>query len=688
MAYRQSGKKEEMAQEIRKAYLMRRRALRKRHLRWVETLYAINGEQHKMLRGDTIVDLAQVRPDDVDNIRVTHNYLFQAHRAMIATALQSEPTPVVALGRPGRDGKQLARACERLLKWMYHDKNFKEAMRQSLSWTFTCGVGFMGVVWDMLADDPTWVPDMDDEGNLVYKTEKTLLRDEAGEIVESEYGTPLTEDVLVPQGGYRYLGDVKFHSVSPFDVFPQQARAWSDVRDVIMRQYMTKDELVEMFGNKAKKLVPDVKTEDFLRFDDYEDPASSNRHEDLVVVLTRYMKPDLKNPDGKYCVMANDIILHEAELPGGMLPIFPVYDHEHPAHLFGESAIYQALNVQRDMNAAEADLKMDRRLHAHPRLIAEQGSLVKGATRVPNVPGAIMEVRGNTKITPHFLQSPPLPSWVERAPERLQRTIQDITGAHGLTQGDQKGIISGRQASVILAADRQKWGPTIRSLAAAVEHTSQLALALWRDHGPVEKTVEVYGPQGTPMDVTVFYRDYITDNVRVRIETSTMMPYNEEIRRQQINEAWQIGAIPDVNMYWKLQRHGEMGRMMGNDEHSRSRARQENDMLDKGSMVNVEQHEDHNAHIDEHLERMRDPTWYSLPEQGRQAYRMHVAQHQTFVENAANPVLNGESQMPGLPQEGGNLNNLAPTMTGAANQGTMPGVSVGQEANFAGGGQQ
>ena len=684
MALKISMKRKEKAQKIREQYIARKNKLRPRHLKWLETLYAVHGDQHRMVRGNHLVDLNGLRENDVDHIRVTHNHLFQSFRAMLASALQGDPTPVVATSRAGRDADQLSRSCERLLRWMYHSKGFREASHSAMSWAFTCGIGFMGVIWDLEADGPTWVPDTDDMGNIVYTTKKEVITDEQGEMVLSPFGTPLTEEVMTPKGRHRLLGDVRFFSPPPFDVFPERVSQWSDVRDIIVRQHVKRDSLVNMFGSKAKDLVADVRSEDFIRFDDYDNPDSPHVKEDLVLVLTRYEKPSLKHPEGVYCVIANDVILHEDALPGGMLPIHPVYDQEHPAHLFGASAIQQALEVQRDLNSAEADLKMDRKLHTHPRLICEQGSLVRGATRVPNVPGAVLEVRPNAKFTPSFLSGPPLPSWVERAPDRMRATIEDITGAHGLSKGDQSGIMSGRQASVVLAADRQKWTPTIKSLATACEHTSSLALGLWKQHGPPEKTIDVYGPIGTPTDVMVFYRDYISDDVRVRIETSTMMPYNEEIRRQQINEAWQIGAIPDVTMYWKLQRHGDMGRILGTDEPSRARAQQENDVLDKGAQVTVEQHEDHAAHVDEHLERMRDPTWYALTEEARQAYRMHVAQHQVFIQNAMNPVLSGASQMPGLPAEGQQLQNLAPTMNGAEGQGSMPGLSLGTEAGMVG----
>jgi hypothetical protein len=304
---------------------------------------------------------------------------------------------------------------------------------------------------------------------------------------------------------------------------------------------------------------------------------------------------------------------------------------------------------------------------------------------VPNIPGAILEVRPNAKFIPSFLSAPPLAPWVERAPDKLKGAIEEITGAHGLSKGDKSGIMSGRQASVVLAADRQKWGPTMRSLSLAVEHTSSLALLLWREHGPISKSIDIFGPTGTPIDLMVFYRDYLADGIRVRVDVSSMLPYNAEIRRQQIQEAWQVGAIPDVQMYWKLMRHSDMGRLLGDDEPSRARAREENDLLDKATMIQVEQHEEHQVHIDEHLERMRDTTWYALDPQARQAYRQHIAQHEMFTQNAQNPVLSGASSMPELPKDGGvQMQNLPPSMTGAAGQTTMPGLSSAQEGGILG----
>ena len=683
--YAQSTKSLNTAQKIKSRYKVLERNMHRKHMEWMETLHAIHGDQYKVIQNGRLVDLSQLSQDDPSSFRVTHNYLFQTFRSMIAVALQNEPQPVVSLVRPGKDSRAMSRAIERLLKYFYIDKEYEESLKAALGWTFTCGTGFMGAMWDSEGADPEWVQDVDSNGNLKYETRKEIMTDEDGNMSFSEYGTPLTEEVLVPKGSYKKMGDVRFIAPSPFDVFPEGGPNWSQVKAVTIRQFEEKQTLVDVYGEKAKTLVADANSSDFVRYDELQSSSIVDRERDLVLVLNYYERPTLKHPEGRRIVVANQQVLHEEDLPGRELPVYPIYDMEHPSSMWGESAIRQALEVQRNLNSAETDLWMSRRMHAQPRLMAEQNSLVDGPTRVPNQPGAILSVRPTARMRPSFLVAPPLPRYVETAPERYQKTIEDIAGAHGVTKGNSKGIMSGRQASVVMAADRSKWGPTIKNMVNAIEKASTLSLHLWRKFGPFERSIEIFGQVGTPEDVMVFYREYIPDQVKVHIETSTMMPYNEEIRRQQINEAWQLGAIKDVGMYWKLQRHGEMGRLLGDDEPSRARARSEMSQLESGQNIPVEMFEDHMAHLDEHLERMRSPEWYKLPEQAKSAFRMHVAQHQAILsgENTQNPVLAGKSQMPSLPGEivapgGGGGLNLAPAMN-AEGQGANPGINPGQE---------
>ena len=197
---KQTNGRKDKAMQIRSDYDLLRRRLNRRHMQWIETMGAIHGEQYRVMMGDQLVDMAKLRPDDVGGFRVTHNFLFQSFRSMVSSALQQEPTPTVALMTPGKDGRQMARACEKLLQYMYFNCEFKDSMRSAISWAFTCGTGFMGCTWDMGSGDPQWVPDTDEFGNLVYESKKELMYDQAGDFVLSPYGTPLTEEVMIPKG--------------------------------------------------------------------------------------------------------------------------------------------------------------------------------------------------------------------------------------------------------------------------------------------------------------------------------------------------------------------------------------------------------------------------------------------------------------------------------------------------------
>ena len=280
--YAQSTKSLNTAQKIKSRYKVLERNMHRKHMEWMETLHAIHGDQYRVIQNGRLVDLSQLSQDDPSSFRVTHNYLFQTFRSMIAVALQNEPQPVVSLVRPGKDSRAMSRAIERLLKYFYIDKEYEESLKAALGWTFTCGTGFMGAMWDSEGADPEWVQDVDSNGNLKYETRKEIMTDEDGNMSFSEYGTPLTEEVLVPKGSYKKMGDVRFIAPSPFDVFPEGGPNWSQVKAVTIRQFEEKQTLVDVYGEKAKTLVADANSSDFVRYDELQ----SNSIVDVLLLQT------------------------------------------------------------------------------------------------------------------------------------------------------------------------------------------------------------------------------------------------------------------------------------------------------------------------------------------------------------------------------------------------------------------
>ncbi len=677
-------------EDIQNRFRVLRDRMWPRHKRWISTLAAVRGDADKVFVGEQFVSLQSLRAESAESINVTSNVLYQALRGMIANALTQEPAPVVAMGTPSRDARRHARACERLLRWFYYDKEYRESLYDAMSWTFITGTGFLGALWDLYAGDPKQVPVLGADGQVVMEESWSPIVDENGQPVMSNTGAgpgnpphPIYERTMVPKMKWSRVGDLRFFSPSPFDIFPEPAKIWQDVKYVVHRQTIQIDQLKEIYGSKAKKISPDVDENSFVdMLDEYGKPGDRESRNNLVRTLHYYSKPTLKYPQGIYACVAGNMLLHQGELPGNGLPVYPVWDLKSPDSIWGEAGLEQAVDAQRALNSCETDIQRSRRLHGNPALVAYEGSISKGVTRVSSIPGRVLEVSRNSPGAPAFMTPPAMPGWVEREPGRLQALVESLTGVHSVTKGENKGIMSGRQAAVVLSADRAKWGPTIRHLATAVEKMSEHSLSLWRDYGPVEQTIDVYGPTGSPMDVLAFHQSFLPDRIRVTIQASAMMPYNEEVRRQQINEAWQIGAIPDIQMYWRLHRHGEMGKLLGTDEPSRAQARKEQDMMSMSGQISpAYPHEDHPVHIDEHLEWMRTPEWYELPDEIKQASMEHLNMHIQMMQNPVNPVLAGASPMPQLDQGQGGQ-NLAPTMNGAQGAGTQPGVNAQAEARM------
>jgi len=668
-------------EEVQQRFRLLRDRMWPRHKRWISTMAAVRGEPDRVFVGDRMVSINSLRAESAESINVTSNMLYQTMRGMISNALTQEPTPVVAMGAPGRESRRHARSCERILRYFYFDKEYRTSIHDALAWTFLTGTGFFGSMWDLYAGDPTQVPVLDKSGEIVLE-EKFLpvIDEETGQPMKSVSGDPVLEAQMVPKTKWAMLGDVRFVAPSPFDIFPEPVKVWSNCRYVIHRQTVKLDQLKDVYGAKASKLTPDVDSDSFVEMlDDYGKPGDRENRTGLIRTLHYYERPSLEFPNGVYTCVAGNTRLYHGDLPAKKLPFHPIWDVRIPDSIWGEAGLEQAVDAQRALNSCETDIQRNRRLHGNPALVAEDGSMSRGITRVSSVPGRILQVNRNSQRPPAFLAPPMLPSWVEREPYRLKDLIESLSGVNSVSKGENKGLMSGRQAAVVLAADRQKWGPTIRALAHSVEHASELALALWREYGPIERTIDIYGPTGSPMDVLLFHRDFVPDRIKVRIETSMLMPYNEEVRRQQINEAWQIGAIPDLQMYWRLQRHGEMGKLLGADEPSRAQARKEQDMMMMSQQISpVFPHEDHPVHVDEHLEWLRSPEWYELPDEIKQITIAHLNMHIQMMHNPGNPVLAGASPMPQLGQGEGGM-NLAPTMNGAPGAMSNPGVSPRQE---------
>ena len=651
------------------------------HTKWQYTLHAVVGQTDELLVNGRIVPVG--RHDGVDSVRVKHNVLFQSYRGMLASFLQNLPIPKMAQGASGEQPRRMLMMCDRLMEWFVRDKEFVDAYFDAIAWASVCGTGFLGVTWDYDAGVPVYVEKKTAKGETVYEDVSEFATDENGEMVYAPSQIPPTPIVRItrkPKMLWVQPGDLRFRAPLPWNVFPQPRRAWVDVLEYIERLYSSRETLIEKYGSRAKALSPDVR-EDALRSFSTFDYGNESDHEmtgDMVRVLRYVQKPTKKYPHGLMLTIAGDMVLDKTELPGKTLPIAPIYDLRVPDSLWGESSLYQAVEAQLQLNDAETMRARNLKLHGNPALVADEGTFRNGVTRVAQVVGSIQELNRGSRF-PQFLIPPVLPGWVEREPDRLRYAIEHGSGVHGVSKGESKGLMSGRQAFAVMQADAQKWIPSVLSISRAVSRVAEHALELWRENGPPSTTITVYGTHGSPVDAMIFHANYVPDNVSVYIDMDTIAPRNPETEKQTLVELFQIGAITKTELFKHLRFLGHTD-FLRNAEPARAVQRQEIDLyITRNYPAQVLPSDDHATHMEVLLEWMNTPEFRQLDEQIKQLALQHLQQHEMEVLKKQQVMMgmqNGMGSPPPAPGPGGP--GLAPTMNGAAGARTSPGVS-GQE---------
>lgn len=710
------------AEYVQERFELSRRVMEAHHQKWLETLFGVQGEHGlvywhgRLINADERARILKNRRNDPyqELVTVSHNFLLTTHQTLVGAATQNLPKPTTALLRSDHAAMQAKRYRDALLRYLVvrRGSRFEEAEQRAVAWAIITGTGWFGALWDQLAGQPQFVPERTEDGDIKLDARKAVMlrsgeaawkqadgiyttsehwphveriadRFEDLDVVESVHGTPLTSDELVPQGQFQSLGDLVFWAPNPFDLFFEVTRDWESLPGFIHRQIATREEVVDTYGSKARDIEATVRPEDMLSFDVLDDPEAREETGKHVLILSRFERPSTKHPGGRYIVVAGGKTVHSGSLPGGRYPMHPIYDTEHPGRLLGWSRMAQALAPQRNINALESDFRAHFRFHAHPRMVAEAGSLENGVTRVPSQPGAILQVSKNARKMPDFLRAPMMPAHAAQEPRRLQRAIEDVTGVHGVTQGDSSGIQSGRQAAVHQAADARKWAPLIRSLARAVADQSELALNLWRVYAPQQHRIQVFGPNLEALSTLDIDKRILEGEIAVQVQSAAMMPYNEEIRRQVLSEQWQIGTIRSLDEFWARYGDGPLNEHEAPQRaHSRQRAEEEIELMLQGRQVLAQDFEHHGVHIDILLVFMRSPEFYRLSPMVRAIFAEHYRQHVAFMQPQPNPVLTGDSPMPQIGDAGGGAGrNMAPSLTSPGQQ-QMPGLNAQEEAGY------
>jgi hypothetical protein len=318
-----------------------------------------------------------------------------------------------------------------------------------------------------------------------------------------------------------------------------------------------------------------------------------------------------------------------------------------------------------------------------------------------DMPGSI--VTYNYGFQPKYIDHPPIDPSTFKYTDNLVSVMKDVSTYSDVSRGDvPQNITSGRALAYLAEFERGVHAPDVQIFKEAITRVMRLCLHEAADRYEDGRLVQMLGPNNQ-WQVSAFKAEEFDFAHELAVEMYSGAPNSRAMRYGEALEAMQAGGLsdsPDAERFRRIVGWDYEGRSTSDaDEEHKSMAQAENSQfkLDPFSKIRAAMEDDHDTHIDEHNRFRISHEFRNLPDQIRQLFDGHVAEHeqiraeqlQTYAQEQ-NLLLNqtqgadGQApaeKPPGIesPRDGGaSLYETAPTTPEMDNMAASPqGVPAG-----------
>lgn len=371
------------------------------------------------------------------------------------------------------------------------------------------------------------------------------------------------------------------------------------------------------------------------------------KKEGYAMVIERYEAPSKDYPDGRLVIVSGDELLYEGSLPylngEGGTRIFPFVKQvslHSPCSFFGISVIDRLIPVQRAFNAVK------NRKHEYMSrlsmgvLAVEEGSIdLDGLEEEGLAPGRVITYRQGS--TPPLLMSPgTVPQEFRDEEDRLLAEFKLISGVNDNVQmsSNAESTVSGYALSLLIEQDYMRLSVTTESIRSAVKEVARQILRLYREFSTGERIISIAGKMGK-VELEAFKASTLRADDVVMESDSTMVE-TPATRKSMVLELLSSGLLGDENGKISNRNRQKIVEMLGfgNWEHSRAdeevhvkKATLENHDMSLGEAQKVDELDDHEIHVAEHVNAFvsgRD----SLSEEAKKLLKEHVRRHRVLLK--------------------------------------------------------
>tara|TARA_R100001082_G_scaffold105310_1_gene77311 strand:+ start:6795 stop:9011 length:2217 start_codon:yes stop_codon:yes gene_type:complete len=558
-------------------------------------------------------------------VRMTLNYILPTVETLVGKLTENRPGFMVMPATDDDDDKDRARASEKLLNYIWHETNMQVKVHEFSKWMATTGTAFFRVWWDPTAGVEY---EFEEEEPIVEHLEGVV--GETAEEMEAGDKPPAKKKRKTEKTGFPVV-DV----LSVLDVaWDPGAKDMETARWIVHANSLHIDQIKDNWPKGKYVTEKDsysANTQSAQIIKEFSgNEGLDEKYTDRVIVLEYFERPSPRHPDGRYIVVAGDIVLEQSdELPYGMMPFVMARHITAPGKFAGEGVVKSIVAPQKELNKSVSQRIENKNLHASPKWLAEKGSIEKH--QITDQPGEVIVYSRTASRPPQPLPPPPLSPEHRAIQDEQIGHIEAISGVSDVTRGMASASTSGRAIGLLSDLDQTKLGPTVREMERAIEDLCSCLLRFWRDYMPIPMTIRAVG-KNKAIDVFDFYSSDI-QSTDVRIVANSMLPKHPSYRREQVMQAFQVGLLGDPAdpqtklTARKLMEFGDTELLEGDDSRDRNYAKEEVELIKNGGWSDVQAWEDHLTHIDVHMAFMKSVEYRILPTEVQENFVRHLAWH-------------------------------------------------------------
>lgn len=597
--------------------------------------------------------------------RPVTNYMYDAYQTLKSYMLKTKPRTSVRPNSQTHRDKSSAKIGELCLEANFERLKEDYNYEYAAACLITYGTVFKKDYWDysnlVLSKIPVTqpMPVTDPQTGQVIGMEERAVTDENGQ--------PVFQDVP--------LGDVNTAVVEPYRIALDplatdlHTAKWImeysiQTLDWIKATYSREE---EGYTNRADEVKPEAGLNNSMRRWFRLKTSSGTRnaspplsgsgsgpggHDAMVansaVLKEYYERPCELYPKGRLVVVANNIPLYVGESPceGDELGDWHPYSECRweivPGRFWGKSPLDDASEIQKMINSIDAVIILVRKTMAIPQKLIPLGAGIAPGSWTGR-PGqeVFWRPNGSNNVPPSTIPA----SGVDQSifAERAQRLedFKQITGAIDILKGDRpNGVTAASALNMLYEVGTGKLFPILDRWKCYVESSQkkQLKIIAQKYREPRQdfiKLLKSKNSQFSEEELNKFIGTDLNDNCNVKIEAGSNVPKLQAAKQAMLMELAQGGTLQLESPINRQEFNDQMG-ITGFDSDvgkDIKRAEWENDLMDS-LMENPEQTpvvlevDNDDLHMQTHGDRMKEPSFMSLPIQIQQAYMMHNNAHQ------------------------------------------------------------